>query len=48
MKDEQNLKSKAIKLGVTFLKEYLEIMIYKLPNIEVKKGVLENESTNTV
>jgi len=30
-------------LGVTFLKEYLEIMIYKLPNIEVKEGVLEDE-----
>ena len=41
--DEQILKSIAIKLGVTFLKEYLEIMIYKLPNIEVKEGVLEDE-----
>ena len=42
-KDEPNLKSIAIKLGVTFVKEYLEIVIYKLSNIEVKEGVLEDE-----
>ena len=30
-------------MGVTFLKQYLEIMIYKLPNIEVNEGVLEDE-----
>ena len=41
--DDQNLKSIAIKFGVTFVKEYMEIMIYKLPNIEVKEGVLEDE-----
>ena len=41
--NEQILKSIAIKLGVTFLKQYLEIMIYKLPNIEVNEGVLEDE-----
>ena len=45
--NEQILKSIAIKLGVTFVKEYLGIMIYKLSNIEVKKEVLENESINT-